>query len=57
MFCNFIEFNILLYTSLVISFARYKEYITCVISFSKCSDMLPAFTCLSAIGNFDEAFV
>ena len=33
---DFIEFNILLYTFLVISFARYKEYITYLISFSKC---------------------
>ena len=42
---------------IIISFARYKEYITCAISFSKCSDILQAFTCLSAIGNFDGAFV
>ena len=31
---NFIEFIMLLYTLLVISFAQYKEYIICLISFS-----------------------
>ena len=41
----------LLYTFLVISFARYREYIICLISFSKFSDVLPAFTCTSDIGN------
>ena len=51
LFYNFIEFIILLYTFLVISFAWYKEYIICLISFSKFSDVLPAFTCASAIGN------
>ena len=51
LFYNFIEFIILLYTFLVISFARYKEYMICLISFSKFSDVLPAFTCASAIGN------
>ena len=35
---------------LVISFAWYKEYIMWRISFSKFSDVLPAFTCGSAIG-------
>ena len=42
----------LLYTFLVIfffSFARYKEYITCLISFSNFSNVLPAFTCARAI--------
>ena len=48
---TFIEFILLLYTSLVISFARYKEYIIYLISFSRVSDVLPAFTCASAIGN------
>ena len=48
---NFIEFIMLLYTFLVISFARYREYIICLISFSKFSDVLPAFTCASAIGS------
>ena len=41
----------LLYTVLVISFAQYKEYMVCLISFTKLSDVLPAFTCASAIGN------
>ena len=45
LFYNFIEFIILLYTYLVFSFARYKEYIICLISFSKFSDVLPAFIC------------
>ena len=48
---NFIEFIILLNTLLVIAFAQYKEYKICLISFSKFSDVLPAFTCASAIGN------
>ena len=51
LFYKFFEFIILLYTFLVISFARYREYIICLISFSKFSDILPAFTCASAIGN------
>ena len=51
LFHNFIEFIILLCTFLVISFARYKECIICLISFSKFSDVLPGFTCASAIGN------
>ena len=41
----------LLYTFLVISFAGYKEYMICLISFSKFPDELPAFTCRKAIGN------
>ena len=48
---NFVEFIILMYTFLVISFAQYKEYIICLISISKFSDVLPAFTCARAIGN------
>ena len=51
LFYNFIEFIILLYTFLVIFFARYKEHIICLISFSKFSDVLPVFTCARAIGN------
>ena len=51
LFYNFIEFIILLNTLLVIAFAQYKEYKICLISFSKFSDVLPAFTCASAIGN------
>ena len=42
---------ILLYTFLLISFARYKEYIIYLISFGKFTDVVPAFTCASAIGN------
>ena len=51
LFYNFIEFMILFYTFLVISSFRYKEYIIFLISFSKFSDLLPAFTCASGIGN------
>ena len=47
----FSEFIILLYTFLVISFDWYKEYMICLISLSKFSDVLPVFTCLKAIGN------
>ena len=50
LFYNSNEFIKLLYTFLVNSFARYKHYITCLISFSKFSDVLPAFTGASAIG-------
>ena len=50
LFHNFIEFIKLLYTFLKIYFAQYKEYIICLISFSKFSDVLPVFTCASAIG-------
>ena len=42
---------ILLYTLLVIYFARYKKYMICLISLSKFSDVLPAFTCARAIGK------
>ena len=35
LFYNYLEFIILLDTSLVISFGRYKEYMICWISFSK----------------------
>ena len=41
----------MLHTFLVVSFARYKEYIIYLISFSNFSDALPDFTCASAIGN------
>ena len=47
----FTEFVILLYTFLVISFVRYKDYMIRRISFSKFSDVLPAFTCASVICN------
>ena len=51
LFYNFIEFIIFSYAVLVISFAWYKEYIICLVSFSKFSDMPPAFTCARAVGN------
>ena len=51
LFYNVIEFIILLYTSLVTSFSRYKEYIISLISFCKFLDVLPTFTCARAIGN------
>ena len=52
MFYSIIEFTILLYILLVIYFAQYKKYIIFLILFGKFSDVLPAFTCGSAIGNF-----
>ena len=51
LFYNFVKFIILLYTFLAISFARYKEYEIYLILFSTFSDVLPAFTCASPIGN------
>ena len=57
LFYNFIEFIILLYTYLVFSFARYKEYIICLISFSKFSDVLPAFICESTIDNLCNIYL
>ena len=51
LFYNFLEFIILLNTFLVISFARYKKYMICVISFGKFSVVLLAFTCTRAIGH------
>ena len=48
---NLTEFIILLYTFLAISFSLYKEYIIYLVSFSKFSDVLPAFTCTRAIAN------
>ena len=47
----FTEFIILLCNFLVISFVRYKEFMVCLISFSKLSEVLPALTCANAIGN------
>ena len=47
---TFIEFFILLYTFLVISFAWYKEYNIGRISFDKFSDVLTACTCARVIG-------
>ena len=48
---DFIEFIMLLYTFLVISFAQNKEYVSYLISFSTFSDVLPGSTCASVIGN------
>ena len=48
---NFTEIIILLYTFFVISLARNKKYLICLISFTKFPDVLPDFTCASAIGN------
>ena len=50
LFSYFIELIILLYTFLVTSFSQGKENIICRTSFSKFSDVLPAFTCANAIG-------
>ena len=41
----------LLYTSSVVLFAQYKEYMICLIPFSKFPDVLSAFTCAGATGN------
>ena len=51
LFYDFVEFIILLHTFLVISFAKYKECTICLISRSKFSNVLSAFTCVRAIGN------
>ena len=51
LYYTFIKFIILLYTLLQIRFARYKEYMICLISLSKFSDVLPAFTSARAIAN------
>ena len=42
---------IMLHTFLVICLDWYKDYTICIISFNKLSELLPAFTCASAIGN------
>ena len=41
LYYKYIEFIILLYNYLLISFAQYKKYVICVVSFSKFSDVLP----------------
>ena len=46
-----VRLNLLLYTFLVTSFSRYKEYIIYLISCSKFSVVLPAFACTRTIGN------
>ena len=51
LYYTFTEFIILLHPFLAISFAGYKEYMICLISFSKCLDVLTAFNCGRAIGN------
>ena len=51
LFYNFIEFILLFYNFRVTSFSRYKQYIIFLISFSKFSEVLPAFICACAIGN------
>ena len=51
-FYNFIVFIILFYAFIGIRFARYKEYIICLISFSKIPYELPAFNCAIGTGNF-----
>ena len=51
LFYNLIEFIILLYTFLIVSFPQYKNYIIFLISFGKFSDVLPSFTFATAIAN------
>ena len=51
LFYIFIEFIIFLCTILVIYFSWYKEYIICLIVFSKFSDVLPAFTSARPVDN------
>ena len=53
LYFNYIEFNMLLYAFLVISFSRCKKYMTCLISFSKFSNVSLAFTCAGAILVFE----
>ena len=53
LFYNLTEFIILSHTFLLISFAPYKEYIVCLISFTVL-DVLTAFTCASAIDNLSS---
>ena len=51
MYYTFIEFMTLLHTFLAIYFARYNEYMICLISCYKFFDVLPAFNCARATGN------
>ena len=51
LYCTFTKFTILSYTFLLTSFARYKEYMICWISYCELSDVLPAFTCARTIEN------
>ena len=56
LFYKLIEFIILLYAILVTSSSLYNEYLIFMVSFSKFSDVLPAFTCAKLMVVF-EAFV
>ena len=47
----------LLFSFLAISRAKYKGYMIYRISFSKFSDILPAFTCARAIGNLCSLYL
>ena len=49
---NFKKLSRSLYTFLIVSFARYRKYMIFLNLFSKFSDALFAFTCVSTIGNF-----
>ena len=51
MYYTSIDFIILLYSFLGISFGQYKEYIISPILYSKFSDVLLAFTCARPIAN------
>ena len=49
-FYNLIEFMILLYTFLVTSFGKYREYMLCLISF-RFLEVSPVFIYAKAAGN------
>ena len=51
LYYNYIQLIILLYTFLSISFAQYKQYMICLISFRKFSGLLSPSTSVSAIGS------
>ena len=51
LFHNFVYIITLLHALMVISFGWHKEYIICLVFFSKFTDVLPPFTCASAIDN------
>ena len=55
-FYNCIDLIMLLYKFLVISFDWYKEQTICLILFNNFSELLPAFTCATAIGNLWSIF-
>ena len=56
LFYNFIDLIILLYTFLVLSFARYKEYTIWHILFIKFPDVLPVFTSAKELNSFKQLF-